>query len=430
MAISNDDILSYHKHGKIGVELTKKLTTADELSMAYTPGVALPVKVIAEDYKKVYELTAKGNLVAVVTDGTAILGLGDLGATASIPVMEGKSALFKAFGDVDGWPVPLNCCRENGESAGKTDPQRIIDAVCAIAPMYGGINLEDIAAPACFEVEDKLDELLDIPVFHDDQWGTAVITLAGVMNYSVLSDKKMQGMKVVVNGAGAAGIRIADMLKAAGVQNLIMCDSRGIITNDRSGLTEHKLRHAVDMSPGTLHDAIQGADIFVGVSVGGCLTAEDVLTMAPYPAIFAMANPVPEIMPEVAADAFADKPYVMATGRSDFPNQVNNVLGFPFLFRGALDVKASTINMAMKVAAAEALAEVARLPVTEDVRSAYNGESFEFGSDYIIPKPFDRRLFVEVSYAVGKAAVESGVAEKIDLNEYRKELELHNIERR
>ncbi len=429
MAITRESILKYHDGGKVGINVTKSLTTVEELCLAYTPGVALPVKEIAATPELVNELTAKRKLVAVVSDGTAILGLGDLGASASIPVMEGKAALFKAFGDVDGWPMPLNCCRMDGKSAGPTDPQRIIDAVCAVAPMYGGINLEDIAAPACFEIEDKLDAMLDIPVFHDDQWGTAVITLAGVMNYSKLRDLPLSELKVVINGAGAAGIRIAEMLKTAGIESLVICDSKGVITTGREGLTEQKLTHAVESSAGTVGEALKGAHVFVGVSVANCISAEDILSMADYPAIFAMSNPDPEIDPAVVREAMGDKPYIMATGRSDYPNQINNVLGFPFLFRGALDVGATTINLPMKVAASEALAKTAQLPVPEDVKSVYPGEALEFGPEYIIPKPFDRRLFVEVSYAVGKAAVESGVAKPIDLAQYRTDLEERNIDR-
>ena len=286
MPISRDDILAYHLGGKIGLRLAKKLVGLDELCMAYTPGVAVPVKEIYGNPDAVHKYTAKGNLVAVVTDGTAILGLGDLGAEASIPVMEGKAVLFKAFGDVEGWPVPLNHCRIGGKNTGPTDPERLIDMVCALAPMYGGINLEDIAAPACFEIEDRLDEVLGIPVFHDDQWGTAVITLAGVMNYCRLSERDLSELKVVINGAGAAGIRIAEMLKAAGARSVILCDSKGVVRTDRADLTAKKREHAVQTSATTVAEAMRGAHIFIGVSVADCIQLDDVLSMAAYPAIF------------------------------------------------------------------------------------------------------------------------------------------------
>ncbi len=408
--VNRETVLAFHKGGKVGVRLIKPLKTPNDLCLAYTPGVAHAVKEIAAKPETVFDYTAKRSLVAVVSDGTAILGLGDLGAAASIPVMEGKAVLFKAFGDVDAWPVPVNHCRKNGENSGKTDPQRVIDVVMALAPMYGGINLEDIAAPACFEIEDKLDAMLDIPVFHDDQWGTAVITLAGLMNYSRLCGRSLAEIRVVMNGAGAAGIRIADMCKAAGVKDLIMCDTKGVIHSDRTDLTEHKRRHASATEARTLQEALKGAHVFVGVSAADCVTADDVRGMAEYPAIFAMSNPDPEIRPDIVAEVMGSKPYVMATGRSDYPNQVNNVLGFPFLFRGALDVHARTINTAMKVAASEALAALAREPVTADVQALYPNEKLVFGNGYIIPKPFDRRLFVEISFAVAKAAVESGAA--------------------
>ncbi len=408
--VNRETVLEFHKGGKVGVRLVKPLKTQNDLCLAYTPGVAHAVKEIAAKPETVFDYTAKRSLVAVVSDGTAILGLGDLGAAASIPVMEGKAVLFKAFGDVDAWPVPVNHCRKGGENTGKTDPQRVSDVVMALAPMYGGINLEDIAAPACFEIEDKLDAMLDIPVFHDDQWGTAVITLAGLMNYSRLCGRPMPEIRVVMNGAGAAGIRIADMCKAAGVRDLVMCDTKGVIHAGRTDLTDHKRRHASTTEARTLQEALKGAHVFVGVSVADCVTADDVRGMAEYPAIFAMSNPDPEIRPETVAEVMGQKPYVMATGRSDYPNQVNNVLGFPFLFRGALDVHARTINTAMKVAASEALSALAREPVPADVQALYPNEKMVFGNGYIIPKPFDRRLFVEVSFAVAKAAVESGAA--------------------
>jgi malate dehydrogenase (oxaloacetate-decarboxylating)(NADP+) len=408
--ITREAVLEFHTSGKVGVRLTKPLQTQQDLCLAYTPGVAHAVREIADKPASVFDITAKSNLVAVVSDGTAILGLGDLGAAASIPVMEGKAVLFKAFGDVDAWPVPLGRCRRDGLDTGKTDPKKIIEIVAALAPMYGGINLEDIAAPACFEIEDTLDAMLDIPVFHDDQWGTAVITLAGVMNYCLLCKRDISALRVVINGAGAAGIRIADMCKAAGVTDLTICDSKGVVSEDRADLNAHKRRHAVKPGPKTLADALAGAHVFVGVSAADCVTGEDVKGMADYPAIFAMANPDPEIRPDKVAAAFAGKPYVMATGRSDYPNQINNVLGFPFLFRGALDVRARTINTAMKVAASKALADLARQPVPADVQAVYTGEDLTFGPGYIIPKPFDKRLFVEVSYAVAAAAVASGAA--------------------
>jgi malate dehydrogenase (oxaloacetate-decarboxylating)(NADP+) len=416
----------YHLGGKVGLDLTKPLTSLEHLCLAYTPGVAEPVREIDRDPSALFRYTAKRNLVAVVSDGTAILGLGDLGAAASIPVMEGKAVLFKAFGDVDGWPVPLNHCRIDGKNTGPTDPQRVIDMVCAIAPMYGGINLEDIAAPACFEVEDRLVELLDIPVFHDDQWGTAVITLAGVMNYAQLCERSLSDLKVVINGAGAAGIRIAEMLKGAGVVEVILCDSKGVVRSDRTDLNAKKREHAVDTSATTLSEAMKGSHVFVGVSVADCVTQEDVRSMESYPGIFAMSNPDPEIRPEAVAEVMGDKPYVMATGRSDYPNQVNNVLGFPFLFRGAMDVGATSINIEMKIAGAQALADVARLPVPEDVKALYAGEDLGLGPGYVIPKPFDRRLFVEVPCRVAEAAVASGVGKAELLDGYRERLEARN----
>ena len=418
-----DEVVQYHLGGKVAVNLPKPLKTKEDLCLAYTPGVAHAVKAIAADPAAVYACTAKPNLVAVVSDGTAILGLGDLGATASIPVMEGKAVLFKAFADVDAWPVPVAHCRKDGLDTGRTDPERVIAAVKTIAPQYGGINLEDIAAPACFEIEDRLDAELDIPVFHDDQWGTAVISLSGVMNYAHLAGKRLDGLKVVMNGAGAAGIRICEMCKAAGVKDITMCDSKGVISVDRTDLNEYKRRHAVKTGAKTLKEALVGADVFIGVSAANVLSGDDVKTMGAFPAIFAMANPDPEIDPAVVAEALKDRKYVMVTGRSDYPNQINNVLGFPYLFRGALDVRARTINKEMKVAAAQALAALARQPVPDEVKAIYPNETLEFGTGYIIPKPFDRRLFVEVSYAVAEAALKTGVAQKsVDLAAYREEL--------
>ncbi len=418
--VDKDAVLAYHKGGKVAVSLPKPLKTKDDLSLAYTPGVAQAVKEIAAHPDAVYDVTAKRNLVAVVTDGTAILGLGDLGATASIPVMEGKAVLFKSFAGVDAWPVPLDACREGGKNVGKTDPERVIAAVKAIAPQYAGINLEDIASPACFEIEDRLDAELDIPVFHDDQWGTAVIALAGVMNFAKLAGKALGDLKVVMSGAGAAGTRVADMLKAAGVRDITMFDKFGVLATSRTDLSKQNSVHARNVPADLkMRDALVGADVFIGVSAAGVLSGDDVKRMGEFPAIFAMANPDPEITPEEVAVALAGRRYVMVTGRSDYPNQINNVLGFPYLFRGAIDVRATTINTAMKVAAANALAALAQKPVTDEVKALYPGENLVFGTSYLIPKPFDRRLLVEVSSAVAEAAMASGVARiKVDLDEY------------
>ncbi len=425
MDLTRDAILQYHLGGKVGMCTTKPLTSQRDLSLAYTPGVAEAVRAIAEDPKAIFQYTAKANLVAVVSDGSAILGLGDLGAEASIPVMEGKGVLFKVFGDVDGWPVPLNGCRTGGKNTGPTDPERVIDMVAALAPMYGGINLEDIAAPACFEIEDRLDAMLDIPVFHDDQWGTAVITLAGMLNYVRLCGRSMADLRIVINGAGAAGIRIAEMLKVAGAEDVVLCDSRGPLRRDRTDLNEKKREHAVDTTATTLAEALQGAHAFIGVSVADCVSPADIKGMAEYPAIFAMSNPVPEIRPELVAETLGERPYVMATGRSDYPNQVNNVLGFPFLFRGALDAGATSITIGMKVAAADALASLAREPVPVDVQAIYEHEGvLDFSNGYVIPKPFDRRLLVDVPFAVAEAAVKEGVASpEFTIDTYRGSLE-------
>ena len=393
-----EEVLKYHQGGKVAVRLPKALKTKDDLCLAYTPGVAHAVKAIAANPASVYDVTAKSNLVGVVSDGTAILGLGDLGAAASIPVMEGKAVLFKSFGDVDAWPVPLACCRKDGKDVGKTDPERVIAAVKALAPQYGGINLEDIASPACFEIEDTLKKELDIPVFHDDQWGTAVIATAGVMNFAALKGKRMRDLKIVMNGAGAAGTRIADMLKSAGANDIVMFDIKGVLHSGRTDLSKEQSKHLRRVSPKlTRREAMTGADVFIGVSAANVIGPEDILAMGEFPAIFAMANPDPEIRPEVVRKTFGKKPYVMVTGRSDYPNQINNVLCFPYLFRGALDVRAREINTAMKVAAAEAIASIAR-----------NDKSF--GVNYIIPSPFDPKLRKIVPKAVAKAAIATGVA--------------------
>lgn len=405
--ITKEEVFKYHLGGKIELGLLKELTGQKDLSMAYTPGVSLVTEAIEKDESLAYSLTAKGNLVAVVTDGTAVLGLGNVGAKASIPVMEGKAVLFKAFAGVDAWPVPLE--EVSGEN-GCTDINKFVDAVMKISGMYGGINLEDIAAPACFEIEDRLSEALDIPVFHDDQWGTAIITLAALKNYCLLAEKKMKDIQVVINGAGAAGLRIAEMIKVSGVMNCVLCDSKGVVSTERVDLNKYKKKHAVDTSKNSLQEALKGADVFIGVSVADCVTEEMILSMAEYPAIFAMANPTPEIAPEKVAVCMKGRKYIMATGRSDYPNQVNNVLGFPFIFRGALDVRANKITFGMKLAASDALADLARESgIPENVKKAYS-RNFEFGPDYIIPTPFDTRIINWESKRVAEAAIKDKVA--------------------
>ncbi|MFH1664960.1 MAG: malic enzyme-like NAD(P)-binding protein [Candidatus Omnitrophota bacterium] len=413
--VTDEEIFEYHRGGKIGLELIKKLTDQRDLSMAYTPGVSKICEAIHGDRGRAYSLTSKGNLVAVVTDGTAVLGLGNIGARASIPVMEGKAVLFKVFAGVDGWPVPLEGVLDED---GNTDVEKFIDVTVKIAGMYGGINLEDIAAPACFEIEDRLDDLLDIPVFHDDQWGTAIIALAALKNYCILSGKKPKDLKVVINGAGAAGLRIAEMIKTEGVRNCVLCDSKGVVRSGRKDLNKYKKKHAVDTAKSALREVMAGADVFIGVSVADCLSTDMVASMAEYPAIFAMANPVPEIHPGAVAGCMKGRKYIIATGRSDYPNQVNNVLGFPFIFRGALDVRARKITMGMKVAAAEALAALAReVKIPEKVKKAY-GRDFEFGEGYIIPTPFDPRIKAWESRAVAEAAIRDGVAALNDVPGY------------
>ena len=411
------EALEFHargRPGKIEVIATKPMATQRDLALAYSPGVAVPVRAIAENPGCAYDYTAKGNLVAVISNGTAILGLGNLGALASKPVMEGKAVLFKRFANVDAIDIEVKT----------EDSQRFIDCVELLEPSFGGINLEDIAAPDCFIIEQTLREKMNIPVFHDDQHGTAIITAAGLINACYLTGRKMSDIKVAVNGAGAAAIACTELVKAMGVRgdNVIMCDRKGVIHKGRTDLDQWKSAHAVETDKRTLADAVDAADVFLGLSAAGALKPEMVKTMASDPIIFAMANPDPEIWPPDAMKARPDA--IMATGRSDFPNQVNNVLGFPFIFRGALDVRATAINEAMKIAAAEALAELAREPVPEEVAAAYGGRAHSFGRDYIIPAPFDPRLMETVSSAVAEAAVKSGVAQRpiADMQAYRQEL--------
>ena len=413
--------LEYHLGGMIGLELLKSLSCDIDLSLAYTPGVAEACRAIESEPENVFVYTAKKNTVAVVTDGTAVLGLGDIGPLASIPVMEGKAVLFKAFAGVDGWPVPISGTRTGGET-GRSDPDAFVETVSRLAVMYGGINIEDVAAPECFEIEERLRENLDIPVFHDDQHGTAVISFAGLKNYLLLAGKKISDIKIVIAGGGAAGIRIGELFRYAGAEDIKMCDSRGVIHKKREDLTESKKQFAVNTGCRTLVDAMKGADVFIGVSKPGIVTPEMIASMAPEPAVFAMANPDPEILPEEIMIARSDA--YIATGRSDYPNQINNVLGFPFIFRGALDVRADDITMNMKIACSNALAELARDEVPAYIRDAYGGISLEFGRDYLIPKPFDKRVFVRASSAVAEAAIKDGVAgNPVEIEDYRVELE-------
>ncbi len=418
MSITREEALRYHEYpqpGKLAIHPTKPMATQRDLSLAYTPGVAVPVLEIAENPEDAYKYTAKGNLVAVVSNGTAILGLGNRGALASKPVMEGKAVLFKRFADVDVFDIEVDTL----------DPDELIRVVELIAPTFGGINLEDIKAPECFYVEETLIERLDIPVFHDDQHGTAIIAAAGLLNALELQGKRIDEIKVVINGAGASGIATAQHLVRLGVpkEHITMCDSRGVIYKGRKeGMNPYKERFAVETDARTLAEAMRGADVFFGLSVANCVAPEMVKSMADKPIIFAMANPDPEIPYEVAKKARPDA--IVATGRSDYPNQVNNVLGFPFIFRGALDVHARKINDEMKVAATKALAALAKEDVPDSVLSAYGLKSLHFGPEYIIPKPLDPRVMLWVSPAVAQAAMETGVARRhIDIEEYRRQLE-------
>jgi len=406
---------SYGRPGKIEIIASKPMATQRDLSLAYSPGVAVPVRAIAEDPATAYDYTAKGNLVAVISNGTAILGMGNLGALASKPVMEGKAVLFKRFADVDSIDLELDT----------EDPEAFINAVALLEPSFGGINLEDIKAPECFIIEQALKERMNIPVMHDDQHGTAIITAAGLINACYLTNRSMKDVKVVVNGAGAAAIACTELIKAMGVphDNVLMCDRQGVIYQGREeGMDQWKSAHAAKTDRRTLTEALDGADIFLGLSAADALKPDMVMKMAPQPIIFAMANPDPEITPPAAKAARPDA--IVATGRSDYPNQVNNVLGFPFIFRGALDVRATAINEEMKIAAAEALAELARQQVPEEVALAYGGLAHSFGPDYIIPAPFDPRLMEIVPAAVAQAAMDSGVARKpiLDMAAYRQSL--------
>jgi len=417
-SISYEDALEYHqldgKPGKIAITPTKPLSTQRDLALAYSPGVAFPVLEIEKDPELSYEYTSKGNLVAVVSNGTAILGLGDRGALASKPVMEGKGVLFKTFSDIDVFDIEVNT----------HDPDELIQVVAAIAPTFGGINLEDIKAPECFYIEEKLKQLLDIPVFHDDQHGTAIISSAGLLNSLELTGKSIREIKIAISGAGASAISCAELAVRLGVprENILMVDSRGVIYKGREGgMNPYKERFAQKTDARTLADAVNGADVFYGLSVADILKPEMVKSMAENPIIFAMANPNPEIKYELAKEVRPDA--IVATGRSDYPNQVNNVLGFPFIFRGALDVRAFAINEEMKIAAVMALAALAKEDVPDSVLRAYGVESLKLGRDYIIPKPLDPRVLLWEAPAVAKAAIETGIARReIDIQHYREQL--------
>jgi malate dehydrogenase (oxaloacetate-decarboxylating)(NADP+) len=415
----DDDSREYHRQsppGKIEISTTKPTNTQRDLSLAYSPGVAAPCRDIAEDPDRAFEYTAKGNLVAVVSNGSAVLGLGDIGAQASKPVMEGKGVLFKRFADIDVFDVELDL----------DDPDEIVSTVAAMEPTFGGVNLEDIKAPECFEIERRLRERLSIPVFHDDQHGTAIISGAALLNAAEIAGKDLADLSVVFSGAGASAIATARFYESLGVphENILMCDSSGIITAGRADeVNEFKREFAQDVPDGSLADAMRGADVFVGLSVGGIVSEEMVRSMAADPIVFAMANPDPEISYE-DAKAARDDTVVMATGRSDYPNQVNNVLGFPFIFRGALDVRATEINEEMKRAAARALAELARKDVPDAVVKAYGDQPLQFGPEYVIPKPLDPRVLFELAPAVAEAAMESGAARRdLDATEYVERLE-------
>ena len=402
---SDKEALDFHikgKSGKIEINSSKPLTTKRDLSLAYSPGVAAPVKEIAKNPDLAYEYTSKGNLVAVISNGSAILGLGNLGSLASKPVMEGKSVLFKRFADIDSIDIEVN----------SNDANTIIETIKNISGTFGGINLEDIAAPDCFIIEQKLKEVLDIPIFHDDQHGTAIITLAALINALDVSGKKIENVKVVINGAGASAQACTNLFKSSGIKskNIIMCDSKGVIYKGRKNIDQFKSAFAADTKLRSLKDAMKDADVFLGLSAKDVVTKEMVKSMAKNPIIFACANPDPEIKPESIQEVRSDA--IIATGRSDYPNQVNNLIGFPYIFRGALDVRATTINEEMKVAAAKAIALLAREDVPDEVVSAYGGDRPKYGKEYIIPSTFDPRLISVIPAAVAQAAIKSGVARK------------------
>ncbi|WP_168464891.1 malic enzyme-like NAD(P)-binding protein [Wolbachia endosymbiont of Ctenocephalides felis wCfeT] len=414
---ARQEALKYHSKdnnpGKVSVLPTKPLSTQHDLSLAYSPGVAAPCLEIAKNPGEVFDYTAKGNCVAVISNGTAVLGLGNIGPLASKPVMEGKAVLFKRFADIDAIDVEVDT--ENIED--------FINAVRYLGPSWGGINLEDIRSPDCFIIEKRLNELMDIPVFHDDQHGTAVVVAAGIENALDITGKKLEDVKIIMNGAGAAGIACLEILKSMGAKNIVLCDKQGVIyTGREDDMNEWKGKYAIDTHERSLLDTIKGADVFIGLSAKDVLNEEMLKSMSKDPIIFALANPDPEVRPEFAKSVRPDA--IIAAGRSDYNNQVNNVMGFPYIFRGALDVHAITINNEMKIAAADAIAKLAREPVPDEISAAYSGRKMSYGREYIMPTPFDPRLISMVSPAVAKAAIDSGVARKKiqDWNEYENQL--------
>ena len=412
MKLTDEEILEYHLGGKIGSKITKDCETQKDLSMAYTPGVALPCKMIETDPSLAYKYTAKGNTVAVISDGTAVLGLGDIGPLAGKPVMEGKVVLFKKFANVDGVDIELD----------EHDPKKIVDICVAISPSFGGINLEDIKAPKCFEIEKELQKRVNIPIMHDDQHGTAIITSAALINASELVNKKIEDMKIVISGAGAAAMTCAKMYKKLGAKNILMCDSKGVINHTRDDLNEYKKEFIVNTEDKDIKDALVDADMLLGLSIAGIVSKDMVASMAKDPIILVLANPNPEISPEEILEVRDDA--IIGTGRSDYPNQVNNVLGFPFIFRGALDVQAKKITEGMKMAAAVALAKLAKAPIPNYVKTAYNDQSLEYGKKHIIPKPFNKEVLVWVAPAVAQAAIDDGVSDMkdFDIEEYKTSL--------
>ncbi|ASM38150.1 MAG: malic enzyme-like NAD(P)-binding protein [Campylobacter sputorum] len=411
--------LEYHLGGKVAIDVTKPCVNSKDLSLAYSPGVAEPCKEIQRDENLVYKYTSKSNLVAVISNGTAVLGLGDIGAAASKPVMEGKAVLFKKFANIDAFDIEID----------ERDPKKIVEICKAISVGFGGINLEDIKAPECFEIERELQKAVNIPIMHDDQHGTAMITTAGLINALEISKKDIKNIRVVVNGSGASGIACAKMYKELGVKNIIMLDSKGVIHDGRNDLNEQKREFAIHTNFRTLQDAMNGADMFLGLSRGGAVSKDMVKSMAKNPIIFALANPVPEIFPNEIMEVRDDA--MIGTGRSDFPNQINNVLGFPYIFRGALDVHARKITPNMKMAAAKALAMLAREPVSKEILDLTKNPNLTFGKDYIIPNPFDKRVLFAVAPEVAKAAFNDGVAgiNNFDEKEYLESLRINFLEK-